>query len=65
MDVRETVTIHCPYCGEPNSVYVSVEEVGEEYIEDCHVCCRPIVFHIDLTMDGNLSVHVRAENETY
>lgn len=37
-------TIHCPYCGEPNQVLLDPSEVGQSYIEDCQVCCRPIVF---------------------
>lgn len=35
----------CPYCGEPNDIYVDPGG-GElqDYIEDCAVCCRPIRF---------------------
>jgi hypothetical protein len=39
-------TIHCPYCGEPNQVLLDPGEVGQSYIEDCQVCCRPIVFQL-------------------
>ena len=44
-------TIYCPYCGEPISVLLDPGEVGQSYIEDCQVCCRPIVFR--LHMDGD------------
>ena len=39
----EPITVHCPYCGEPfeSAVDTSVEE--QTYVEDCAVCCRPIV----------------------
>ncbi len=39
-------SIQCPYCWE--LIEVTVDDCGEqqEYIEDCQVCCRPIVFHI-------------------
>ena len=37
-------TIHCPYCGEPNRVLLDPQEAGQSFIEDCQVCCRPIVF---------------------
>lgn len=35
--------ISCPYCWEVFSVLIEPSlEVGECYIEDCYVCCRPI-----------------------
>ena len=58
LDERE---IHCPYCGEP--IVVLIEYIGEpqEYIEDCQVCCCPIVFNIASSADEWPSVEVRAE----
>ena len=40
----------CPHCGEPIDVYVDPGG-GEyqEYVEDCSVCCRPIL--ISATFD--------------
>jgi len=38
----------CPYCGE--RVAVHVEPTGmslEQYVEDCPVCCRPWVVHVE------------------
>jgi hypothetical protein len=55
-------TIHCPYCGEPNRVLLDPQEAGQSYIEDCQVCCRPIVFLV-LDQGGDLDVEVRAEDE--
>ncbi|WP_188151865.1 CPXCG motif-containing cysteine-rich protein [Teredinibacter waterburyi] len=61
--------ISCPYCGEQINVVVEVLEECQEYIEDCQVCCRPIIFDItaDLTseFDGNPTINVRTENDTY
>lgn len=58
-------TIYCPYCGEP--IEVLIEDVGEsqEYIEDCQVCCRPIIFTVAVDIDGSSTLSVRAENETF
>ena len=42
-------TIYCPYCGEANGVLLDPSEAGQSYIEDCQVCCRPIVFVMDST----------------
>ena len=58
-------SIGCPYCGECITVLLNSDEVGHEYIEDCQVCCRPIVFNVQEGGGGGLVVMVRAENETY
>lgn len=57
--------IHCPYCGESIEVLIDPEEAGNEYIEDCQVCCRPITFQVWEDEGGNVSVTVHDENETY
>ncbi len=57
-DLLET-QISCPYCGEALTVLVDPSEVGQEYIEDCQVCCRPIVMMADV----NFSVVVRREDD--
>lgn len=38
---------------------------GDQYIENCQVCCRPILFSVALDSVGDLTVTVRDENETY
>ena len=58
-------TIACPYCGEQLQVLIDAQEQGSEYIEDCQVCCRPIVFHVSDGPDGAMDVDVRSEDETY
>lgn len=55
--------ICCPYCGEIIAVLLDEEESGSDYIEDCQVCCRPIVFSVFMDSAGCLSVSVRDENE--
>ncbi|NND54190.1 MAG: CPXCG motif-containing cysteine-rich protein [Gammaproteobacteria bacterium] len=57
--------VNCPYCGESISVVVDEQEAGHQYIEDCQVCCRPIVFNIAVGGDGALIVSVHNENETF
>lgn len=63
-DLRET-SVSCPYCGEQLDVTVEVMNEEQEYIEDCQVCCRPIIFSIGSGYDGNPSVMVRSEDETF
>jgi len=35
--------IGCPYCGENITIIVDESVPEQTYIEDCEVCCRPIV----------------------
>jgi len=61
---RQEAGIHCPYCGEYQTVLIDPSDLEEEtYIEDCQVCCRPIYFHLSEDFDGSLSLTVRHENE--
>ncbi|WP_372981236.1 CPXCG motif-containing cysteine-rich protein [Marinobacter sediminum] len=63
MSALESVLIQCPYCWETLDVSVDPSVQEQEYVEDCQVCCRPIVIHV--TFDDDLTPHVdaRAENE--
>jgi len=55
--------IGCPYCGETISILVDDSLHEQSYVEDCQVCCRPIVMDIAVDSDGDVSVSARAENE--
>ena len=57
--------VTCPYCGEPLEVLLDPEDMQQEYIEDCQVCCRPIIFSTMEDDTGLLSVSVRSEDDTY
>ena len=58
-------TIMCPYCGELVEVLIDFQEIGQQYIEDCQVCCRPITFKVSSSPEGDLEVSVSSENEAY
>jgi len=57
--------VSCPYCGETIEVLIDQEEAGQQYIEDCQVCCRPITFHVSMNIEGQLSMSVHDENESF
>ena len=44
--MEEPVEIDCPWCGEPMTTFVDVSASDQEYIEDCQVCCRPIILTV-------------------
>ncbi|NIS91419.1 MAG: CPXCG motif-containing cysteine-rich protein [Woeseiaceae bacterium] len=55
--------VSCPYCGESISVLIDDSLPEQNYIEDCQVCCRPIVFDVAVDHEGDVLLTVRAENE--
>ena len=35
----------------------------QNYVEDCQVCCRPIVLDITVDVDGDVLIHAQAEDD--
>ena len=56
-------SISCPYCGETSSILVDDSLPKQQYIEDCQVCCRPIVIDVEVGPGGAPIVGAKAENE--
>jgi hypothetical protein len=42
----ETLSDYCPYCGEPIELVVDCSVAEQCYIEDCSVCCHPMVVKV-------------------
>ncbi|MBN4080415.1 CPXCG motif-containing cysteine-rich protein [Beggiatoa alba] len=69
--------ISCPYCGEVFHTVIDYSAMIENnhtlesngcddytYVEDCQICCQPILFTPIINADGNLiDVITRQENE--
>ena len=59
----ESETITCPYCGERLEVAVDWSIREQEYVEDCQVCCQPMVLRVTVH-DGRLvAVEARTGDE--
>lgn len=56
-------SIQCPYCGELIDVLIDCSVPEQNYVEDCQVCCRPIVFDITIDSEGDATVAVSDENQ--
>ena len=41
----------CPYCGERIELVVDASVPEQQYIEDCQVCCRPMVVTAQVSGD--------------
>jgi hypothetical protein len=57
----ETAESYCPYCGEPVQLIVDTSAGVQQYIEDCQVCCRPMV--VDVLDTVPATVRLRGEDE--
>ena len=58
-----TQDIECPYCGEVITLLLDESAGPQRYIEDCHVCCRPITVNVDIDADGEVFARVQSEEE--
>lgn len=45
----------CPYCGETGGTSVDLTTRELHFIEDCHVCCRPMDIHFEFDERGELA----------
>jgi len=63
MSALDSVVVQCPYCWEMLDISVDPSVPDQEYVEDCQVCCQPIVVHVVLDEHLVPTVNVRAEND--
>jgi hypothetical protein len=55
--------IQCPYCWETITILVDDSVSEQSYVEDCHVCCRPILIDVSVGYDDEVIVNASPENE--
>lgn len=58
--MSEELFISCPYCGEVIIIEAEASDQPIKYVEDCHVCCKPILFTVHYSANGCM---VNAERE--
>jgi len=52
----------CDACGEEIVIPLDLSAgESQEYVEDCPVCCRPNVIHVEIHDDGEVRVWGEAE----
>ncbi len=60
----QTVEIDCPYCGEVFTTTADCSDGSQEYVEDCWVCCQPILMRLRVDACGRLEgLEAKRENE--
>lgn len=63
MSLLESQMVQCPYCWEPIELLMDCSVNEQEYVEDCSVCCRPIVVTVLVDDEGFPELSVRSEND--
>lgn len=57
------VAVYCPACGEPLELAIDASAGAQQYVEDCQVCCRPLVVTVAVDDEGAVDVSVTGEND--
>ncbi|MEO0616224.1 MAG: CPXCG motif-containing cysteine-rich protein [Pseudomonadota bacterium] len=50
-DPLQVQRIDCPFCGESIDIVLDLSAGGQDYIEDCQVCCQPIQIQFQVAGD--------------
>lgn len=60
--MRDEASYICDSCGEEIVIPIDPSSgARQEYVEDCPVCCRPNVIHVEFNDDGTARVWNQAE----
>jgi hypothetical protein len=57
--LETTAEIDCPHCGERITLLLDLSLESQSYIEDCSVCCQPMLVSYDA--HGGELVRLQAE----
>jgi hypothetical protein len=57
----EQASGYCPYCGEPVQLLVDPSAGEQTYVEDCQVCCRPMV--VEVLAGDPVRLNIRHEDD--
>jgi hypothetical protein len=61
-EMLQTLATRCPYCGAGIELLVDTSSGGQDYVEDCPVCCRPMECRLEV--DGqDYRLEVRRDDE--
>ncbi len=60
--MNDEASYFCDACGEEIVVPIDVSAgESQQYVEDCPVCCRPNVIHVEVDPRGEARVWAEAE----
>jgi len=56
MSLLEESAADCPYCGEPITLLIDTSCEEQTYVEDCEVCCCPMLLKNSTILSSQLSL---------
>ena len=60
--INDEASYICDACGEEIVIPLDLSAgESQEYVEDCPVCCRPNLIHVELEEDGEVRVWAEGE----
>lgn len=60
--MNDEATYNCDSCGEEIVLPIDLSAGSlQEYVEDCPVCCRPNVIHVEVDESGEVRVWAEGE----
>lgn len=60
--LETTAEVSCPHCGETITLFLDLSVESQDYVEDCSVCCQPMLVSASAA-DGELeSLNVEASS---
>lgn len=62
MDLQPETVVQCPFCGEPVTLLLDLSAGNQQYVEDCEVCCRPMVVTLTTEPDGGFRTDIGRED---
>tara|TARA_B100000900_G_C20211362_1_gene565995 strand:+ start:262 stop:450 length:189 start_codon:yes stop_codon:yes gene_type:complete len=54
----------CPYCWEDIYFEIDTSISDQEYVEDCHVCCNPILVRVSV-YEGSINIDTAKEDDGF
>lgn len=63
MELLETSRQHCPWCGEPVELLVDLSTGDTAYVEDCQVCCAPMLVSVSFGPERSVAPRVEVRRE--
>jgi len=62
--MRDETTYICDACGEEIAVPIDLSAGDHQsYVEDCPVCCRPNVIHVEIDDQGEARIWAEPEQD--
>ncbi len=59
-EVKE-VQVSCPFCAAPITILIDTSVRTQKYVEDCEVCCRPMIIRYQTERGEITALNVERE----